>query len=474
MKYNKKLNTPNITNRGIGNDCFQTEEEVYFTPKRMETSLDYTIKLAARLARKHYSYASVHNRCSLCYINIIVYNRISLYNTNNNIAQTATLSELSVRDWEQIFKKYAASKHFVDVHLNPRPRKDLNKITKVNKKGFAFVEQRSIFDACIINSKILNDILSYFILDWKSFIPTYEDVKNSVRYWIKLKYRCEDKDISLNELEEYISKNYENYDKYYNFIIKNSNSVYNVARLFYGNTNSWLKYKLRTDRSIKETETIPEEEMYKYYNFKTKKYDIPVKYKHKEEWLEIYEYGSNRSDRWITVTSKNGKYCLWLPNKVRIALGSYYHKNGGDKTKKLLETAYYTKNFNIIENWNTIKVYLSKVKETINKDDHIVLEYGAYIDRIMGEDLTKEDIMPIKNNNLIAELTQQQSDNNDVSGQELPVFDAPVSDVAITNKPNDTGLNYIERPNWRDDDDVIPNSEGMSDDEFFANLEKLL
>ena len=80
---------------------------------------------------------------------------------------------------------------------------------------------------------------------------SYEDVLNSVKYWLKLKYRCGDSDLDLSPITEYISKE-GGYTKYYNFIIRNSNTVYNVARLFYGNDKAWLQFKCRTDRSIKE------------------------------------------------------------------------------------------------------------------------------------------------------------------------------------------------------------------------------
>ena len=432
MQYTRELTTPKFIDR----NTFDVTEEVTFVPKRLETSLDYTLRVAARMLYKHYSFTHSSHRRSTCYIN---------YNSNkdssnilyNNIALTATPDELSVEEWMKELKDYASRNHLVDVHLNVRPRKDLNKITKVHKNGFKFIEQRSIFDACIINSHILNQVLEEYMDKFIPFIPSYEDVLNSVKYWLKLKYRCVDSDIDLSPITEYIYKE-GGYTKYYKFIIRNSNTVYNVARLFYGNDKAWLQFKCRTDRSIKEEVDVPEEEIYKYYNFDTKKVELPVKYKNKDEYIGIYEYGANRSDRWISVTSKNGKYCLWMPYKVRVAMGSYYHKNGSDKTKNLLATGYYTKNFNILENWNTIKKYLSKVKESINNDEFIVLEYGAYIDRVMGDELTN---MPIKKE--LHEITKEIQ-------QECPVID-----VQSTNTPNT--ITTISEPNNGYNEQVLAN-----------------
>ena len=441
MQYSRELTTPKFKDR----NTFDVTEEVTFVPKRLETSLDYTLRVAARMLYKHYSFTHSSNRRSSCYIN---YNSIKdssniLY---NNIALTATPDELSVEEWMKELKDYASRNHLVDVHLNVRPRKDLNKITKVHKNGFKFIEQRSIFDACIINSHILNQVLESYMDKFVPFIPSYEDVLNSVKYWLKLKYRCSDSDIDLSPITEYIAKE-GGYTKYYNFIIRNSNTVYNVARLFYGNDKAWLQFKCRTDRSIKEEVDVPEEEMYKYYNFDTKQVELPVKYKNKEEFIGIYEYGANRSDRWISVTSKNGKYCLWMPYKVRVAMGSYYHKNGSDKTKNLLATGYYTKNFNILENWNTIKKYLSKVKESINNDEFIVLEYGAYINRVMGDELRD---MPIKKE--LHEITKEIQ-------QECPVIDAQ-----STNTPNI--ITTISEPRTVSNEPVLANEVTLKLDEL--------
>lgn len=386
MQYNKKLNTPIINNRGIGNS-YKTETEVQFQPKRMELSLDYTIKLAARMAYKHYSFLSCSPTVKVS--DILIYNSIKpsiLY--NNNISLTLTVSEtvdaLLVKDWEKLFKAFAAAEGLVDVHLHPSPRKNLNKIVNPHKKGFAFLEQRSIFDASIIASKQLNYILSKFIIDYKPFIPTYNDVLNSVRYWIKNKYRCQDSDIDLTDLMNYI-ESYNGYEGYYDFIIRHSNNVYNVAKLFYGDIKSWLKYKCRLDTYTKEYVEVEETEKYKYYDLTTKTYKLPVKYTQQVDWLGIYEYGAKRSDRCLSIKSNNGKYCLWLPRKVKIAMATYYREHGGRELKNLLQEATYTSNFKIMEHWNTIKAILSQEKESIEDPYYIIMEYGSNLSSMTEE-----------------------------------------------------------------------------------------
>jgi hypothetical protein len=126
------------------------------------------------------------------------------------------------------------------------------------------------------------------------------------------------------------------------------------------------------------------------------------------------------------------------------------------------------------KNWTNLRQYMKRIDDssldssmTVDVCKVALKDFFNYIGDLCynnWEEVNEE--MPVKNNNLIAELTQQQSDNNDVSGQELPVIDAPVSDVVLSNKPDDTGLNYIERPDWRNDDCPFD----TEDPDFFKKL----
>ena len=61
MQYTTKSETPIINHNE-----WSFERTVHFTPKRMETSLFYTIKEAVEVSYNEISYSIVQNRCNLC------------------------------------------------------------------------------------------------------------------------------------------------------------------------------------------------------------------------------------------------------------------------------------------------------------------------------------------------------------------------------------------------------------------------
>ena len=90
---------------------------------------------------------------------------------------------------------------------------------------------------------------------------------------------------------------------------------------------------------------------------------------------------------------------------------------------------------------------MSKVKESINNDEFIVLEYGAYINRVMGDELTD---MPSK---------KELHEINKEIQQECPVIDAQA-----TNTPNT--ITTISSPKTVSNEPVLANEVTLKLDEL--------
>lgn len=362
MHYTTKTETP-IINKNI----WSFEKTVHFTPKRMETSLFYTIKEAVEVSYNEISYAIVQNRCNLCNSN----QYISKDNIKNTIAQIATLHELSTKETEvrkqleEYYKEYAKNHHFPDIHLNVHKTTNADKIKRI-KGGFAYRLAISIMDSNIVNNVLMNEMITSLLPNHTQFIPTYKDIKQSIRYWFNKRYTNTPVDEEIwNSLDEFV-KSFDGFEEYYKTVSKKATNVSAVVDLIYGGENEWILHKCRNDKSTKVEIKVEETEKYKYYDFNTKTYKMPIKYVKNEEWIEVYEYGAKRSDRWISVQSKNKEYCLWMPRKAKEYLATYYRENGGKETKKFLHNCLIDEMFDIEENWNSIKSYLSKEKSVCN------------------------------------------------------------------------------------------------------------
>lgn len=358
MQYTTKSESPVISK-----NTWSFEKTVHFTPKRMETSLFYTIKEAVEVSYNEISYSIVQNRCNLCNSN----NYISKDNIKNTIAQIATLHELFTKETEvrkqleEYYKEYAKNHHFPDIHLNVHKTTNAYK-TKRIKGGFAYRLAISIMDSNIVNNVLMNEMICSLLPNHTQFIPTYKDIKQSIRYWFNKRYTNTPVDEELwNSLDEFV-KSFDGFEEYYKTVANKATNVSAVVDLIYGGENKWILHKCRNDKSTKVEIEVEETEKYKYYDFNTKTYKMPVKYVKNEEWIEVYEYGAKRSDRWISVQSKNKEFCLWIPRKAKEYLATYYREKGGKETKKFLHNCLIDEMFDIEENWNSIKSYLSKEK----------------------------------------------------------------------------------------------------------------
>ena len=373
MKYTKQLNNPKFTSR----TAYKLKETINFTPKRLETNLGFTIKMAARMAYKHLVFKIVRNRQHLCNINIL-YNieDFTKYIINNNITQMLTVSNTIAKDdkylieIESSLKKLAIEQHYPDIHFKVSKSTDVNKISKW-KNNFKLYYIRSILDSSIVNCTIMNDMLGRVFSDWEYFIPTFEDMKNNLKYWTKIRYGHE---VDLTDITNYII-NQGGYDEYYKWVADRSLNIYKVADMFYDNLNKWILHKCRLNTLNKIEIEVSEEDKFKYYDFNTGETKLPVKYVEDKNYIEIYEYGSNRSDRWISVKSLNGKYCLWMPRAVKDAMSTYYHKHGGNKLKEYLRLNWYYNLFDIEGNWDLIKKILSR-NDIINNNETLIGEWG--------------------------------------------------------------------------------------------------
>lgn len=374
MQYTTKTETP-IINK----NTWSFEKTLHFTPKRMETSLFYTIKEAVEISYNEISYTIVQNRCNLCNSN----NYISKDNIKNTIAQIATLQELSTKETEvrkqleEYYKEYAKNHHFPDIHLNVHKTTNLEKIKRI-KGGFAYRLAISIMDSNIVNNVLMNEMITSILPNHTQFIPTYKDIKQSIKYWFNKRYTNKPVDEEIwNSLDEFV-KSFDGFEEYYKTIANKATNVSAVVDLIYGGENEWILHKCRNDKSTKVEIEVEETEKYKYYDFNTKNYKMPVKYVKNEEWIEVYEYGAKRSDRWISVQSKNKEYCLWMPRKAKEYLATYYREKGGKETKKLLHNCLIDEMFEIEENWNIIKSYLSKEKGICN-DIQIFYDFAGLL-----------------------------------------------------------------------------------------------
>lgn len=358
MQYTTKTETP-IINKNE----WSFEKTVQFTPKRMETSLFYTIKEAVEVSYNEISYSIVQNRCDLC--NSIIIDDVP--NIKNTIAQIATLYELSTKETEvrkqleEYYKEYAKNHHFPDIHLNVHRTTNTDKAKKI-KGGFAYRLAITIMDSNIVNNVLMNEMISSLLPDHTQFTPTYKDIKQSIKYWFNKRYPNVPVDEELWESLDRFVNSFDGFEKYYKTIANKATNVSAVVNLIYGSENEWILHKCRNDKSTKVEIEVEETENYKYYDFNTKTYKKPVKYVKNEDWIEVYEYGAKRSDRWISVQSKNKEFCLWMPRKAKEFLATYYRKNGSKETKKILHNCLIDEMFEIEQNWNNIKSYLSKEK----------------------------------------------------------------------------------------------------------------
>lgn len=226
----------------------------------------------------------------------------------------------------------------------------------------------------------MNDMLGRVFSDWEYFIPTFEDMKNNLKYWTKIRYGHE---ADLTDITNDII-NQGGYNEYYKWVADRSLNIYKVADMFYDNLNKWILHKCRLNTLNKIELEVPEEDKFKYYDFNTGETKLPVKYVEDKNYIEIYEYGSKRSDRWISVKSLNGKYCLWMPRTVKDAMSTYYHKHGGNKLKEYLRLNWYYNLFDIEGNWDLIKKILSR-NDTINNNETLIGEWGQCLMELKQE-----------------------------------------------------------------------------------------
>lgn len=195
----------------------------------------------------------------------------------------------------------------------------------------------------------------------------------------------------------------------------------------------------------------------------------------RNKYVNVYLYGDKKLYNWKSIKHRvNDSLCLFVPTEHRMMLKRVKNSMTGHQFHEYLKSLI-GQWFDLEgKNWTNLRQYMKRIDDSsldssMNVDVCKVAlkDFFNYIGNLCynnWEEVNEE--MPVKNNNLIAELTQQQSENNDVSGQELSVIDVPVADVVIPNKPDDTGLNYIERPDWRNDDCPFD----TEDPDFFKKL----
>lgn len=160
------------------------------------------------------------------------------------------------------------------------------------------------------------------------------------------------------------------------------------------------------------------------------------------QYIGVYLYGDNKLCNWSAITHKlDSSIHLFVAPEHRMMLKRIQTSMNGkhNQFKNYLKDLI-GKWFDVEEHWSKLKKYINRVDDSkldINITSDICKVACSQYFKELGELCynsisTEEDIMPVKNNNLIAEITQQQSDNNDVYGKELPVIDAQATNTQYT------------------------------------------
>lgn len=300
-------------------------------------------------------------------------------NSTMNMAADILSKNVSVKGhyeskeyWLDRVKDFAKKHHLIDYHLFPNRISKLKNGSARKLKGLMRVYTFHIGYSICLNYWELNYILVNICSSLWCYPFPLSDLEtqihsnlalffnlNGTPKEIKYLHYCYEEwlelagDNPLNEMKERMEMGY-----------------LEVIKYVYSDYDSYLLRKCETNKFTKVVTTLPtysindvveeETDILSFTNAKPKN-NVVVKYVRNEYDINLNVYGSSRSDCLSSITTKCGKYCLWLPCDVKDALVMYYKRYGGRKTREMIKRNCPAIDgmFNLFSKWKRIKAMCS-------------------------------------------------------------------------------------------------------------------
>lgn len=241
----------------------------------------------------------------------------------------------------------------------------------------------------------------------------------------------------------------------------NTNVQYMIEREDIKATMTYIGNRLSTDNDIVEeiVESIVNDIDLKFlltYADDNKDYIANVKYfigmdrflmdkvgfesYNRNEYVQVYIYGGERSDSWSCIKDKNDNLNLFVTPEIKKCLKRIQSLNGGRYLHKFLEEVigkYYDLGNNST-NWSRIMTYMGRVNDTLptyydlEGCKNIVKNYFnglfslCYVEEpIINDEVEEveeqvEEIIPVKKEEIPTEIKEEEIINNDESSEEEP------------------------------------------------------